>query len=75
MLNKLWITLRVVYRGPFISKALGWAFLKDFEFAIYYKRRTQNPSKSLKKPLLRQKDDKITCMVLQINDVVVVLIV
>ena len=52
-----------------------WAILKDFEFAIYCKRRTQNSSESLKKTLLRQKDDKSTCMVLQINVVVVVLIV
>ena len=52
-----------------------WAILKDFEFAIYCKRRTQNSSESLKKPLLRQKEDKSTCMVLQINVVVVVLIV
>ena len=59
----------------FIPQKRFWANLKDFEFAIYCKRRTQNSSESLKKTLLRQKDDKSTCMVLQINVVVVVLIV
>ena len=48
--------------------------MKDFELAIYCKRRTQNSSESLKKTLLRQKDDKSTCMVLQINVVVVVVL-
>ena len=59
--------------------------MKDFNLSLpftgsfYYKpnnkRQTKTPSKSLKKTLLRQKDDKSTCMVLQINVVVVVVIV
>ena len=32
MLNKRCITLPVVYRRPFASKAVFWANLKDFEF-------------------------------------------
>ena len=35
MLNKRWITLTVVYRRPFASKAIFWAILNDFEFAVY----------------------------------------
>ena len=35
MLNKRWITLLVVYSRPFASKALFWAILKEFEFAVY----------------------------------------
>ena len=35
MLNKRWITLPVVYRRPFASKAVFWAILKDFEFAVF----------------------------------------
>ena len=72
ILNKRLITLPVVYRRPFASKVVFWAILKDFELNVYCsnnrrtscpsiirngKRRTQTPSKSLKKLLLRQKDD------------------
>ena len=35
MLNKSLITLPVVYRRSFASKAVFWAILKDFEFAVY----------------------------------------
>ena len=35
MLNKLRITLTVVYRRPFASKAVFWAILNEFEFAVY----------------------------------------
>ena len=35
MLNRGWITLPVVYCRPFASKAVFWAILKDFEFAVY----------------------------------------
>ena len=35
MLNERWITLLVVYSRPFASKALFWAILKEFEFAVY----------------------------------------
>ena len=34
MINKRWITLPVVYSRPFISKAVFWAILKEFEFAV-----------------------------------------
>ena len=33
---------------PFASKAFFWTILKNFEFAVYSKWRTQNLSKSLK---------------------------
>ena len=44
MLNKRWITLPVVYRRSFASKAVFWAILKDFEFALY--KILQNRSKN-----------------------------
>ena len=34
MTNKRWITLPVVYSRPFGSKAVFWAILKEFEFAV-----------------------------------------
>ena len=34
MINKRWITLSVVYSRPFTSKAVFWAILKEFEFAV-----------------------------------------
>ena len=34
MINKRWITLTVVYSRPFASKAVFWAILKEFEFAV-----------------------------------------
>ena len=56
-------TLFVVYRRPFALKAVFRAILNDFEFTVPIirnsKQRTQTPSKLLKKPLLRQKDDYI----------------
>ena len=43
---------------PFASKAFFLRILSSpFIVIRNSKRRTQNPSKSLKKPLLRQKDD------------------
>ena len=35
MLNKPSITLTVACGRPFASKAVFWAILKDFEFAVY----------------------------------------
>ena len=65
MLNKRWISFPVVY--PFASKAVFWAILKDFEFAAYShniirnsKRRTKNPSKSLKKTAFEAKGRQYT---------------
>ena len=56
MINKCWITLPVVYSRPFTSKAVFWAILKEFEFAVdcsLYSQRPnptpRTPSKSLKK--------------------------
>ena len=65
MINKRWITLPVVYSRPFASKAVFWAILNELQFAVdcclsimkNSQRRTEVHSKSLKKPLLRQKDD------------------
>ena len=55
MINKRWITLPVVYSRRFTSKAVFWAILKEFEFAVdcslYSQQRIQTPSKLLKKPL------------------------
>ena len=34
MINKRWITLPVVYSRPFTSKAVFWAILNEFEFAV-----------------------------------------
>ena len=34
MINKRWITLPVVYGRPFASKAVFWAILNEFEFAV-----------------------------------------
>ena len=34
MINKRWITLPVIYRRPFASKAVFWAILKKYEFAV-----------------------------------------
>ena len=57
MINKRWITLPVVYSRPFTSKAVFWAILKEFEFAVDCIRNSQQrnptPSKLLKKTLLR----------------------
>ena len=57
----------MAYRRPFASKAVFGAILKDFELPctvpnniiMNSKHRTQNPSKSPRKQLLRQKDDDI----------------
>ena len=35
MFKKGRITLPVVYSRPFASKAVFWAILKDFDFAVY----------------------------------------
>ena len=34
MINKRWITLPVVHSRPFTSKAVFWAILKEFKFAV-----------------------------------------
>ena len=34
MINKRWITLPVVYSRRFTSKAVFWAILKEFDFAV-----------------------------------------
>ena len=46
ILNKRWITLTVVYCRSFASKAVFWAILKDFEYAVYVpnNRRTREES-------------------------------
>ena len=36
MINKRWITLPLVYSRPFASKAVFWAILNEFEFAVEY---------------------------------------
>ena len=44
MINKRWITLPVVYSRRFTSKAVFWAILKEFDFAVdcpfYYKEQS-----------------------------------
>ena len=55
MINKRWIALPLVYSRPFTSKAVFWAILKEFEFAVDWQRRTQTPSKSLKKTAFEAK--------------------
>ena len=53
------ILLSFCLKSGFFSRAI----LKDFEFArllfLIPEQQTRNPSKSLKKPLLRQKGDNI----------------
>ena len=46
MINKRWITLPVVHSRPFTSKAVFWAILKEFKFAVdcSYIRRTREES-------------------------------
>ena len=61
MLTKRWITLPVVDCRPLASKAvfeLFWKILSS-PFGRNSKRRTHTPSKLLKKPLLKPKDDSI----------------
>ena len=44
MINKRWITLPVVYSRRFTSKAVFWAILEEFDFAVecsfYYKEQS-----------------------------------
>ena len=51
MINKRWITLPVVYSRRFTSKAVFWAILKEFDFAVdsfYYKEQSTAKSNSFK---------------------------
>ena len=44
MINKRWITLPVVCSRRFTSKAVFWAILKEFEFAVDCKEQsTERP--------------------------------
>ncbi len=42
MINKRWITSPVVYSRPFASKAVFWAILNEFEFAVDKEQSTAN---------------------------------